>query len=352
MGQRIGDWEIDKSLDEGGQGWTYLAHKSDESEIKPVVLKVLKQRTKPDRLARFGREIEIGLRLSHPNVLKIKDHDINHDKPYFVTEFCRGGALGDANISELSVVEKLKLFSAICRGVGHAHNQGVIHRDLKPHNIFLQDNLLTPVVGDFGLCLLLEEEERLTRTTEVIGARWYLAPEMEDGRYEEAKPVADVYSLGKILYWMLAGRIFSREKHRTAEYDLTKSQNDPAILFVYELLDGMIVGEPSERRFVDANAVADAVDHVIRRLEMHGNPVDLKAPKICKFCGVGYYQKIMHASGDNPEKFDGAKYNLGMELYNIPAHTWLFLACDYCGNVQVFRPDCAKDKKYLGISVN
>jgi len=102
----------------------------------------------------------------------------------------------------------------------------VVHRDIKPENI-LSTFETTPVVGDFGICFV-DDDEHLTITEEVMGARFYCAPELRDGRLQPGIPpqAADVYSLGKLLYWMLSyGRIFDREDHRKDEYLLGK--HDP-----------------------------------------------------------------------------------------------------------------------------
>jgi serine/threonine protein kinase len=344
MAKRFDDWEVVRALPQGGQAWTYLVKKVGGNEDELFVLKQLIKRSDPNRLKRFQQEIDAGLHLSHPNVLKAVDHNIAHERPYLVTEYCSGGALAEANVAGYSDVERIRLFLAICHGVAHAHANGVIHRDLKPANIFLLSDLRTPVVGDFGLCLLVDQQERLTEVNEAVGARWYMAPELEDGINLEVGTEADVYSLGKILYWLLSGgTIFSREKHRIAQYNLTRDRKDAGIFFVYDLLDGMIEADPARRRFRDANEVAAAVETSIRRIEVNAHHIDLSVPQVCTYCGVGFYQKILDES---PETNRSGQYpeleRFG--LRGIGKSSWLILACDYCGNVQVFRLDYVKDK--------
>jgi eukaryotic-like serine/threonine-protein kinase len=170
MAKRFDDWEVVRSLSQGGQAWTYLVKKVGGSDEELFVLKQLIKRSDPSRLKRFQQEIDAGLHLSHLNVLKVVGHNIAHERPYLVTEYCSGGPLADANVASYTEAERLRLFLAICHGVGHAHASGVIHRDLKPANIFLLSDLRTPVVGDFGLCLLADQEERLTEVNEAVGA--------------------------------------------------------------------------------------------------------------------------------------------------------------------------------------
>ncbi len=183
----------------------------------------------------------------------------------------------------------------------------------------------------------------MTEVTEAVGARWYMAPELEDGLNVDVETSADVYSLGKILYWLFAGRVFSRERHRTQQYDLTNTRKDAAIFFIYDLLDGMIVADPNQRRFRDANEVASTVEAIIGRIKVNAHHIDLSVPQTCIYCGVGFYQTIVDESpetnrtGEYPEL---AQFG----LRGLQRSSWLILACDYCGNVQMFRLDYAKDK--------
>jgi serine/threonine protein kinase len=345
MGKRFDDWEVVKDLSQGGQAWTYLVKKVGGRDDELFVLKRLIKKRDPNRLKRFRQEIDAGLHLSHPNVLKVVGHNMAHEDPYLVSEYCPGGSLAEARATDYSDGERLRMFLAVCHGVGHAHANGVIHRDLKPANIFLMSDLRTPVVGDFGLCLLADQEERMTEVNEAVGARWYMAPELEDGLNIEVGAEADVYSLGKILYWLISGGdMFSRERHRISKYDLTRDRKDAAIFFIYDLLDGMIVADPEKRRFRNANDIAGAVETVVRRIEMNAHHIDLSVPQACIYCGVGFYQKVLDES---PQKNRSGQYP-ELERFGfrgIGKSSWLILACDYCGNVQMFRRDYAKNEE-------
>jgi serine/threonine protein kinase len=209
MTNEFDGWIRGEALGEGGQAWTYLAYRKGDEERHPFVLKVLKHKSNPARLKRFEREIEVGARLTHSNVVRIEAENIEAEKPFVVMEYCAGGELQNLDLVQFPIVDKLRLFEQICEGVAHIHSNGVIHRDLKPSNIFLRDDK-TAVVGDLGLCLITEQDERLTETTEAVGGRLYMAPELEDGRYEDAKPTGDIYSLGKILYWLISNKLTSK----------------------------------------------------------------------------------------------------------------------------------------------
>ncbi|HWQ34419.1 MAG TPA: serine/threonine-protein kinase [Blastocatellia bacterium] len=344
MAERYGKWIKQKQLGGGGQAVTFLVVEEGAEEKGQFVLKRL---LNPRRFDRARREIEACLKLSHPNVVRIVDYDLEAPKPYLVTEYCEDGHLSRMSLSGVELLDRLRIFALICRGVGYAHSKGVVHRDIKPENIFLRQNRSIPVVGDFGICFVTEEGERVTLIDEVAGSLWYAAPELENGRAEDVGPESDVYSLGKVLYWMMAGRIFSREKHREAAFDLTTGQRDSAVFLIYDLLDKTIVFDKS-KRFTDADKLADAVDTVIRRIEMKAHAIDLNAPQPCNYCGIGAYEIII-----NPYTRD--QYNLQQDQVSrflhiqyadndIQREAWLVFACDYCGNIQIFRPDKAKNR--------
>lgn len=341
MADEFDGWIRGESLGEGGQARTYFAHHKGDEARTPFVLKILKHKSNPARLKRFEREIEVGARLRHPNLVHVEAENIESDKPYVVMEYCAGGELRNLDMTDVPLLDKLRLFMRICEGVGHMHENGVIHRDLKPNNIFLRDDKRTPVVGDLGLCLIMEQEERLTEMTEAVGARLFMAPELEDGRYEDAKPVADIYSLGKILYWLASNKvIFNREKHQDERYDLTRRDKTPAMAFVYHLLNGTITTNPSQRRYSDATMLAVAVSKIIERISVMAHVIDLSVPQGCAYCGVGTYQTILDGNSRSPG-FEQKIYHLGIKINSQDFHSWLILACDYCGNIQFFRRDVA-----------
>jgi eukaryotic-like serine/threonine-protein kinase len=150
------------------------------------VLKVLKN---PDRGGRFEQEISALARLSHPNVLKLVDYHSGDAGFFLVTEFCEAGDLECLDLGNRPLRDRLLMFRQVCDGVAAAHRCGPLHRDIKPKNILVRkDRLLA--VGDFGLCLdLNSDDERLTRTSEAVGPRDYIAPEPAGGRAENLRPV-------------------------------------------------------------------------------------------------------------------------------------------------------------------
>lgn len=313
-------WKIAEALPEGGQGWLYLVQRSEGSDADLYVLKRLKNK---NRLARFEKEVVALQKLSHPGILKIVDASISGDDPFYVAEYCRRGDLTKLDLSKKPLLEKLFLYRGICEAIAAAHQAKVIHRDLKPQNVLIRSDG-SVAVGDFGLCLDLSSgDERNTSSLEAVGPRNYMAPELEDGRLNDPEPSSDCYSLGKLLYFVLSGRSFSREKHRESPYDLRSHDCEQGMYFVYEVLDKTIQVEPSAR-FRNGQELLEALDGVIMRIETNAHVLNINVPQHCLYCVTGLYQH-------RPDW--GAKYEM--------AHV-----CNACGNIQRFTAQNSPQKEW------
>ncbi|MFL6231417.1 MAG: protein kinase domain-containing protein [Pyrinomonadaceae bacterium] len=210
-------YRLDERLGEGGMGTVYRA--THLLIDRPVALKVLHPRFVEDDSAqqRFRREARAAGRLQHPNAVAVTDFGRTADGyVYIVMELLEGGTLREllAKEAPLAVEHAVGLMSQIAAAVEAAHEGGVIHRDLKPGNIFVvQRKGLPPVVKvlDFGIAKLAAESlddsdaRNLTQTGVMIGTPRYMSPEQCDG--EHLTPASDVYSLGIICYEMLTGEV-------------------------------------------------------------------------------------------------------------------------------------------------
>src|SRR5262249_23407316 len=163
-------------------------------------------------LKRFAHEADILGRLNHPGIAQIYEAGVAEDgQPFFALELIRGLPLDEyARRENLSTAARLELVARVCDAVQHAHEQGVIHRDLKPGNI-LVDGSGQPRVLDFGVARatgadLLTSMDR-TRTGELIGTLSYMSPEQVAGEPTALDQRSDVYTLGVVLYELLAGRL-------------------------------------------------------------------------------------------------------------------------------------------------
>ena len=301
--------------------------------------RLLKRLKNLERIERFKREIEAIRNLSHENIVRLIDFDLESSKPYLVMEYCTGRSLAQVEPFWLiSPTKTFEVFQQICEGVLYAHRQNIIHRDLKPDNIFLRTKDGPAVVGDFGICYFTETEDRLTLTEEAVGPRFFMAPELEDGRLKDISPKSDVYSLGKILYWLFSGgKIFSREKHRDINFDL-KGYNLDTVLgwdnvyleHVNRLLDLMIVSNPQDRADLDNILILSR--KAIRLVEKEFTPIDKDIKQPCKYCGYGYYVMRVEDNGDVS--------SFGFTPYG--GSDWRILVCNRCGHVQIFRLDKAE----------
>jgi serine/threonine protein kinase len=192
-------WRMERPLAEGGQAETFLV--TDETGG----LAVLKRAKNPHEarwFARVVREAEVLSRLAHPNVVRFIDAELHGEAPYIVTEYCAGGTLADAHLDDVSAIVRVQWCERIVDAVAHVHRNGVIHRDLKPENIFFRGRLRDPVLGDFGLSWIPDAGN--PPLLDADGPAWFRAPESQRGALSSAlTPAADVYSLGKLLSWIL-----------------------------------------------------------------------------------------------------------------------------------------------------
>jgi serine/threonine protein kinase len=301
------------------------------------VLKRLKNRKRIDR---FITEAHAVTKLSHKNILKIVNFDPDADRPYLVTEYCAKGELSEKLLSQLPLLPRLRMFQQICDAVAYAHSQNIVHRDLKPENIFLRDNV-TPVVGDFGISHVEGGDERFTLTEEAVGPFRYMAPELEDGRTDDVKPSADVYSLGKLLYWMLSGRTFAREKHREENFNLAKNKHGSEYHLINQFLDRMIIADPA-KRFTTGKEVLEQLNILIDRIEQRAHCIEINTPQPCLYCGLGFYQITDNTTPSRGNSPTGDVRSFGFTAY--AGSEWLIMVCDYCGNVQIFRTDHVEKK--------
>ncbi len=221
--RRIGHFAIEAELGRGGMGVVYRAR--DEKLRRTVALKVLvADSASPDFLQRFLREARSAAKLRHSGIVQVYDIGEDDGRHFFTMEHVDGASLdrvlrspGDHGFraagTGLDPGEAAELARQMAAAVEHAHQLGVIHRDLKPGNILVERKTRSVKVADFGLAkdLTLTPEEartwaRLTRPGMMFGTPSYMSPEQASGRPESIGRHSDTYSLGAVLYEMLSGR--------------------------------------------------------------------------------------------------------------------------------------------------
>ncbi|MDB6136135.1 MAG: hypothetical protein JWM59_4378 [Verrucomicrobiales bacterium] len=204
-GRRFGDYELLKEIARGGMGVVYKARQVSLNRIVALKMILAGDFSSPAMVERFKTEAEAAARLEHPGIVPVHEIGANDGQHYFSMRFLEGGTLTQALASrKFSLRESVELLLAVAGAVHHAHQRGILHRDLKLGNILL-DAGGAPLVADFGLAKLLEHESGLTISAAVMGSPAYMAPEQAAGRNRQLTTAADIYSLGAVLYEMLTG---------------------------------------------------------------------------------------------------------------------------------------------------
>jgi TolB-like protein/tRNA A-37 threonylcarbamoyl transferase component Bud32 len=204
---QLGNYEILEQIGCGGMGVIYRARQRHSRRI--VALKrVLSYRADSHgALQRFRREAQAVASLDHPNILPMYEVSESEDGlPFFSMKFAEKGSLQENAASLRDEPRKcVQLMAKVARAVEYAHSRGVLHRDIKPGNILLNDRG-EPLVSDFGLAKLLDGNNDLTRSLTTFGTAGFIAPEQAGDAAVDVTPAADVYSLGAVLFNVLAGR--------------------------------------------------------------------------------------------------------------------------------------------------
>ena len=203
----LGNYQILEEIGRGGMGVIYRARQRHSRRIVAIKRVLSYHADSQDTLMRFRREAEAAANLDHPNILPIYEVSESHEGlPFFSMKFASGGSLLEAAPALRSEPRRaVALMVKVSRAIQYAHEQGILHRDLKPGNILL-DGRGEPMVSDFGLAKWLEPTGRLTRTPSIFGTPGYIAPEQVNGSDRKLTSAADVYGLGAVLFDLLTGR--------------------------------------------------------------------------------------------------------------------------------------------------
>ncbi len=363
-------WEIIKSLGEGGQGEVFLVRSpqrvSERREANTVVkttvvrlngigrdahdhdlaaqrladavltysrpetrneLGALKQYKMPEGEegkkvdARFINEVQALWNLKEdPAVLQVVEYD-PHEHWILTSYYERGSLSRHQSLFEGNVSAALMALRPVVEVLAKLHEKGIVHRDIKPRNIFL-NSANKAVLGDFGI-VFLEAGNRPTELLERVGSRDWMAPWAHTGmRIDDVQPSFDVFPMGKVIWSVISGRpVLPYWYHRHSEYDLTKQfPDDPAMHAVNDLLDRCVV-ELEKDCVTSAGALLKIVDETLVLLRAGGQPVSDAIPRRCRVCGRGHYLRLKKDS----ISVSGAEPIL-VDLYG----------CEFCGHIQMF----------------
>lgn len=224
-GTRIDRYKLLQKIGEGGMGIVYMAEQIEPVRRK-VALKIIKLGMDTKQvIARFEAERQALALMDHPHIAKVLDAGATATgRPYFVMELVRGIPITDYCVREkLTTAERLNLFVKVCLAVQHAHQKGIIHRDVKPSNtlVTLNDGEPHPMVIDFGIAKAthqkLTEKTLFTQFNQILGTPAYMSPEQAEMSKLDVDTRTDIYSLGVLLYELITGGTpFSEQRLRSA----------------------------------------------------------------------------------------------------------------------------------------
>ncbi len=236
---KIGRYDLLKKIGEGGMGLVYVAQQKHPVK-RHVALKIIKPGMDSKQVvARFEAERQALALLDHAHIARVLDAGTaRNGRPYFVMEYVKGLPITEyCDRKKLNIEDRLKLFIPICEAVQHAHQKGIIHRDLKPSNILVAQEGGKPIpkIIDFGvskaLSQSLTDRTLLTEQGQFIGTPEYMSPEQADPMSQDIDTRSDIYSLGVVLYELLAGALpFDSDSLRGGGLDamrLLLTEQDP-----------------------------------------------------------------------------------------------------------------------------
>lgn len=283
----LGDYELLEEIGRGGMGVVYKARQ--RSLERCVAVKVLPGGIWADEvtLRRFRVEAQAAARLSHPQIVAIHEVGEHEGQPFFSMDLVEGESLEEVvRRGPIRPQRAAAIVMLLARAVEAAHGEGVLHRDLKPSNILLDENG-EPHISDFGLAKILDAEVGpSTLTGAALGTPGYMPPEQVRSRTgagdEAAGPAGDVYSLGAILYALLAGRApFAEENPVATMLEVLRSEPTPLrrlrsdVPRDLETIAAKCLAKDPARRYTSADELADDLDRYLAGTSIHARRAGL-----------------------------------------------------------------------------
>jgi eukaryotic-like serine/threonine-protein kinase len=268
--KKLGKYEVLEVVGHGGMGVVYKAVDHEIGRLVGIKMMTKAVMNDPVLLQRFYREAQSAGKLRHPNIVTIYDLGIQEDVPYIVMEFLEGESLDVAFRSgrPLTLGEKLNIVVQVCSALAYAHEQSIIHRDIKPGNVMLLKDGTVKLV-DFGIARI--GAEYVTRAGQLLGSIQYMSPEQINGAHVDLR--TDIFSTGVLLYQMLTNTLpFEAQDAGATLLRIIHGSPPPLSKFLQDYppeLDGIlqrVLAKTPEDRYQTANELAFDLCHVEERL--------------------------------------------------------------------------------------
>lgn len=198
------DMDILEELGRGGMGIVYKAREKSTGRV--VALKLIMTGTEAQS-KRFLREARANVQLNHPHILPVYANGQEQSYSYLTMKYIQGMTFSESlTRQEIALDKKLEILSKVCHALQHAHDNNILHRDVKPSNILL-DEQNEPYLSDFGLAKFLDQLSSLTQSGQTVGTPFYMSPEQVAAERRNITPATDIYSMGVVLYETLTGQL-------------------------------------------------------------------------------------------------------------------------------------------------
>ena len=291
FGPTIPGYRILGELGRGGMGVVYKAEQIGLNRLVALKMILSGGYAGAADLARFRLEAEAVAKVQHPNIVAVYEINECDGKPYFCLEFVDGGPL-DKKLAgnPLPARDAARMMQKLAQGMDYAHQRHIIHRDLKPPNVLLTRDG-EPKITDFGLAKKMDDQDSQTQSGSIMGTPSYMPPEQAEGKTADIGPLADIYSLGAILYELLTGRppfkgatiLDTLEQVRTRE-PVPPSRLQPKVPHDLETICLKCLQKEPTRRYASAGELADDLGRYLAGEPIRARPTPLweRAAKWCR----------------------------------------------------------------------
>ncbi len=284
LGRELGGCRIESILGEGGMGVVYRG--VDLSLDRQVAIKVLPPRVMKKKMLveRFHREARAAAQVEHPNIVQVYRVGEEGDRHYIVMQYVKGQALSDL-LQEKGKIEyrrATRMIFDVTKGLAHAHEHGIIHRDIKPDNIMITEKGEVKL-ADFGLARELKTDSEISQTGQVLGTPYYMSPEQCQGERVDGR--SDLYALGATFYYMLTGvRPFSGDTpYEVILKHMKEPLTDPRVHVpglpqdLVEIVQ-TLMAKTASKRMASAEALAERLESILQKWQILDSTAEMEIP--------------------------------------------------------------------------